>query len=194
VQQLFPSCLVFSGIEQGSAKSCSGRWPWWCDAQERDPGLRRRRVRRQPGHRQPPLGPAAPADRRRPRGRRPRPLEVVGRGTVLVDGTVSQPWRSVRRWQGQPSSSNSMAALSLAAGTSWRRGRTPVCRSCVAAVIRCKVTAGLWLAPRSAGGRTWPGFVDGALCITRMAGLTATERASDRRSVAAMSQDLFDST
>jgi hypothetical protein len=24
VQQLFPSCSVFSGIEQGSAKSCCG--------------------------------------------------------------------------------------------------------------------------------------------------------------------------
>ena len=43
------------------------------DAQERDPGLRRRRVRRQPGHRQPPLGPAAAADRRRPRRGRARP-------------------------------------------------------------------------------------------------------------------------
>src|SRR3954467_15400448 len=62
------------------------------DAQERDPGLRRRRVRRQPGHRQPPLGPAATADRRRPRRGVPDPTEVVGRGTVLVDGTVCPTW------------------------------------------------------------------------------------------------------
>jgi len=41
---------------------------------------------------------------------------------------------------------------------------------------------------------TWPVFVGGALRITRMAGLTAAEQASDQRSVAVISQDLFDST
>src|SRR5205085_11987366 len=63
------------------------------EAQERGPGLRRRGVRGQPAHGQPPLGPAeTPAGRRPRRGRTRSPREVVGRGTVLVDGTVCPTW------------------------------------------------------------------------------------------------------
>ena len=79
--------------------ACSVRWRWWCfDAHEHHPGLRRCDLRYQPVHREPALGFVAPSDGQVLAEFVPHLGEVVGAGTVLVDGPTSPTWD----WWGIP--------------------------------------------------------------------------------------------